>query len=155
VAKIDDIDPELRRSMDASLKAFSAGDDKFFDYLSDSVTVFSVNSAEPTRSRDEFRRSFGEAFRARKVDVISQDIDARDDRAVLLQTLEVTTDNVTSYVRQTVIWEPGKDGWKMSHIHNAQVGAALLTGQAPRDLASIRVLNERIATVAATVGVAQ
>jgi hypothetical protein len=156
MAGLREVDPELQRAMDGSLKAYSAGDRSFFDYLTDDVRVYSVNSVAPTTSRREFEEQFGEAFeRRREVTVVSQDVDARDDRAVLSQTLEVVSEQVTSFVRQTVIWDRGQQRWRMSHIHNAQVGQPIFVGEPPRDPIGIRVLNERIATVAAAVGVAQ
>jgi hypothetical protein len=74
----------------------------------------------------------------------------------LSQTLQITIDEIDTFVRQTVIWELDQKGeWRMSHIHNAQVGQPVVTGKAPKDAQAVRVLNERIATVAAAVGVAQ
>ena len=156
MVEASELDPSLKEAMDASLRAYSSGDPAFFGFLTDDVRVFSLNSSEPTKSAKQFEEAFGGAFRRkREVEVINLDVDARGDRAVLSQTLEVTSEHVTSFIRQTVIWDRQDKGWRMSHIHNAQVGQPVFTGTAPRDAASIRVLNERIATVAATVGVAQ
>lgn len=147
---------ELTRAIDSSLKAYGAGDRSFFDYLTKDARVYTINSAEPTKSVRDFEKRFGDGFkRRRQVDVVNRDIDARPGRGVVSQTLAVTADNVTTYIRQTAIWDRGDTGWKISHLHNAQVGQPVVAGSAPREIGAIRVLNERIATVAATVGVAQ
>ncbi len=150
-------DSKLQRAMRDSLNAYANGDKRFFDYLSDNVRVYSLNSAEPTIGRKAFESAFARTFKTkRKVNVLNSDLQPSEGRAVLSQTLEVSVEGIDSVVRQTVIWEQGSDGnWKMSHIHNAQVGQPIVTGRAPRTAADVRVLNERIATVAAAVGVAQ
>jgi hypothetical protein len=45
------VDSKLERAMQDSLKAYAAGDKRFFNYLRDDVRVYSLNSAEPTIGR--------------------------------------------------------------------------------------------------------
>ena len=151
------LDPGLDRAMKASLKAYASGDVHFFDYLDDNVRVFNLNSVEPMIGRKQFEEAFKPTFRTkRKVRIISSDIQPSGGQAVLAQTLEVTVNGIASVLRQTVIWNSDQDdNWKMSHIHNALVGQPVATGKLPPTAKGVRVLNERIATVAATVGVAQ
>jgi len=154
-----DVDRGLEKAMKDSLKAYAEGDRQFFDFLKDDVRVFTLESSEPIIGRKAFEEYFGPTFKRfkRKVDVIKQDIQPAGDAAVLSQTLEVTSNEISSFVRQTVIWEQaGKGEWQMSHVHNAQVGKPVVAASAiPKTAEGVRVLNERIATVAATVGVAQ
>jgi ketosteroid isomerase-like protein len=149
--------PELERAMRDSLKAYAAGDKRFFGYLSSDVRVYSLNSAEPIVGRKAFESAFAPTFQTkRKVSILKKDIQLSDRQAVLSQTLQVTVDGVDSFMRQTVIWEQSDKGeWQMSHIHNALVGQPVLSGKTPKTANAVRVLNERIATVAATLGVAQ
>jgi ketosteroid isomerase-like protein len=152
------LDEELERRIRDSLKAYSAGDNQFFDFLRQDVRVFVLNSAEPIIGREAFEASFGPTLRnaRREVKVIQRDAQVSDCNTVLAQTLEITSEEVVTVVRQTVIWERDpQSGWVMTHIHNALVGQPLTVGTVPSTPAAVRVLNERIATVAAAVGVAQ
>jgi len=149
----------LDRAMRDSLNAYAAGDLRFFDFLRDDVRVYTVDSSEPIVGRKAFESYFGPTFTKTKrtVSVVHSDLVMSGERAVLSQTLQVTAQGVTANYRQTVIWEQASDGrWQMTHIHNATVGQPILVAQkAPSTAAAVRVLNERIATVAAVFGVAQ
>lgn len=151
-----DLDPDLTRAMAESLKAYAAGDKRFFTFLTDDVRVFNVNSVEPMVSRKEFQAAFAPTLTGlkRKVDVLHEDIQASGDRAVLAQTLEITNEGVAVFLRQTVVWEQRRGKWQMSHIHNTLVGQPVAS-KLPTSAKAVRVLNERIATAAATLGVAQ
>lgn len=151
------VDPALKRSMDDSLKAYAAGDAKFFDYLDDEVRVYTLDSTEPILGRKNFQEYFGKTFVGTKRDIVQlyQDIRAAEDQAVLSQTLQISSNGVGIPVRQTVVWAKSSAGWRMTHVHNGRAGEPLVVGKVPRTAGALRVLNERIATVAATVGVAQ
>lgn len=151
-------DPGLSRAMRDSLKAYAAGSERFFGYLDEGVRVYTLEAAQPIVGRKAFQTYFGPTFRKtkRKVATVAQDVQLSGNQAVLAQTLEITANGVGAYVRQTVIWNKSERGaWRMSHIHNAAVGEPVQIGRPPTTAAGIRVLNERIATVAATVGMAQ
>jgi ketosteroid isomerase-like protein len=151
------MDPRLEKAMRDSLKVYAAGNKRFFNYLRNNVRVYTVEATEPIVGRKAFETYFGPTFRKnkRKVSIVSKDVQMAGAQAVLAQTLEITANGVSSYVRQTVIWEEDDGDWKMSHIHNAMVGQPVVAGRPPRTARAIRVINERIATVAATVGMAQ
>jgi hypothetical protein len=154
----NDLDPELEKAMAESLRLYAEGDERFFDYLTDDVRVYSIDSVEPSTSREAFQGAFASSLTATKRDVrvLNADVQAKDDQAVLAQTLEMTIDAITVFLRQTVIWERGGRGWQMSHIHNALAGRPITAlGELPQTAREVQVLNERIATVAAAVGVAQ
>lgn len=148
----------LKRAIADSLKAYAAGDAKFFDFLHDDVRVFNLDQdAEPLIGRKKFESAFRAGFKKkREVDVLFEDIQASGQQAVLTQTLSVTAEGVTQFVRQTVIWEHGRNKkWQISHIHNARVGQPVISGKLDIGAKAVRVVNERIATAAAAVGVAQ
>jgi ketosteroid isomerase-like protein len=154
-----ELDPKLDRADRAITKAYAAGDRRFFDFLREDVRIYTVDSSEPIVGRKAFEAYFGPTLRKlkRKVEIIKRDVQASENTTILAQISEVTTEGITSYVRQTVIWDKDPNGeWKIGHIHNALVGQPLVAGgKLPSTAAAVRVLNERIATVAAAVGVAQ
>ena len=157
MATTKELDPKLERAIQDSLKAYSSGNKRFFDYIREDVRVYGLNSSQPILGRKAFESAFGPAFKTkRKVAVVHRDVQLSGKQAVLAQTLQITADGISSHVRQTVIWAQDVDGgWKMNHIHNALVGQPVVAGVPPKTINAIRVINERIATVAATVGVAQ
>lgn len=156
MATIDDVDPELGRAMEDSLKAYANGDSKFFTYLSDDVRVYNLDSSEPMVGRKTFEERFGPTFKTQKaVEKTHEDIRVVGKQAILSQTLQVTSGGVSIPVRQTVVWDGTGENWQMTHIHNARAGQPFAIDALPATSAGIRVLNERIATVAAVVGVAQ
>jgi ketosteroid isomerase-like protein len=157
VALPENIDPALKQAMDNSLKAYEAGDKKFFDYLSDDVRVYGIDASEPLIGRKAFEDNFEATFiKTKRVATPTfQDIRIAGKQAVLSQILQVTTEDVSLPIRQTVVWDGAGSKWLMTHIHNGRAGQTVSVGKAPTTAAGIRVLNERIATVAAVVGVAQ
>jgi hypothetical protein len=153
----DNIDEGLRKAMNESMHAYENGDQAFFDYLSDDVLIYGLDSSEPTVGRKVFEEKFLPSFSKskRKVDQTFQDIRVVGGQAILSQVLQVSTDGISLPVRQTVVWEGRKGKWHMTHIHNARAGQPVSVEKMPTTAAGIRVLNERIATVATAVGVAQ
>jgi hypothetical protein len=149
-------DASLRKAMNESLKAYGAGNEAFFDFLTDDVRVYGLDSSEPIVGRKNFQERFEPTFGAtRKIKKVHQDVRMIGEQAVLSQTLQITVSGVSMPVRQTVIWEGGRGNWRMSHIHNAHAGQPVTVGAMPSTVEGIRILNERIATAAAVVGVAQ
>lgn len=151
------VDPKLSQAMKASLKAYASGSPTFFRFLDDKVRVFAIGSAEPTIGRAAFQSAFGATFTKvkRQVGVMAQDVQMSGDQAILSQTLKVTGNGVSTFVRQTVVWGVKDGDWKMRHIHNAMVGEPVGVGRPPTSPRGVRILNERIATAATVVGVAQ
>jgi ketosteroid isomerase-like protein len=152
------VDSNLQSAMDESLRLYADGDARFFEYIGEDVRVYNLDSVEPSVGREAFRSAFESTFGVRrKVKVLHSDVQASDRQAVLSQTLEISIDEIAMFVRQTVIWEQAAEGaWQMSHIHNALAGRPIAAvGKLPSSAREVQVLNERIATVAAAVGVAQ
>jgi hypothetical protein len=153
--KVDD--PALEHAINESRELYAAGNVKFFDYMRDDVRVYNLNSVEPMIGRDTFEKEFMPNFR-RKVDtkVVASDVRKFEQQAVHAQTVEFTLENLTLITRQTVVWELTDGEWKVGHIHITQVGSPITTArERPKSAKAVKVLNERIATVAAAVGVAQ
>ena len=152
-------DSGLASAIKSSLSAYRSGSRQFFEFCAPNVRVFALNdSATPVVGREAFIKSFGRSLAAQKrnVAVLNGDVQVRGSQAVQSQTLQIAAKGVTSHVRQTVVWERDNAGdWKMTHIHNALVGTPIVDSKLLKGADPVRVLNERIATVAATVGMAQ
>jgi hypothetical protein len=152
-------DAGLAHAIEDSRIAYEKAEPRFFDYLQDDVRVYNLNSIEPMVGREEFESAFRPTFeRKRNVKVIDSDVRESGDQAVLAQTIEVSDEqnDVALCVRQTVVWEEDEDRWRINHIHVALVGQPIMVAEKrPASVEAVRVLNERIATVAACVGVAQ
>lgn len=152
-------DARLAHAIEDSRIAYEKAEPRFFDYLQDDVRVYNLNSVEPMVGREQFESAFKPMFeRRRNVKVIDSDVRESGDQAVLAQTIEVSDEqnDVALCVRQTVVWEEDDDQWRINHIHVALVGQPVMIAEKrPTSVDAVRVLNERIATVAACVGVAQ
>ena len=154
--KIENASPDLEKAIWDSHEAYAKGETRFFDYLTEDVRVYNLYATEPMIGRDLFREEFRTFEEGRDVRILKTDVKPEGERAVLSQTIEVGKPDVKFIVTQTVVWEQQKGDWKISHIHTAQVGQPILGSEASvRSTDDVRVLNERIATVAATLGVAQ
>jgi ketosteroid isomerase-like protein len=119
--------------------------------------VFALDSAEPIAGQKAFKSYYGPTLIKikRKVKLVSEDAQASGDQVIVSQLLQISGKGVSTNVRQTVVWGKFDGKWKMAHIHNARVGEPIGLGKTPTTATGIRVLNERIATAAAVVGVAQ
>ncbi len=151
------LDPALKKAMKASLSAYEKGDRRFFSYVSESVRVYGIDdSPTPIVGKKEFQERFTLFSKVkRKAKPIAQDVRVSGSQAILSQTLDVTANGVRVPVRQTVVWEEADGEWLMTHIHNGRGGQPVSATKMPQTARGIRVLNERIATMAAVVGVAQ
>jgi hypothetical protein len=148
----------LLAAMELSLRQYDAGDTAWFDHLDDEVTVYGIGATEPVLGRKAYEESFSPVLSVtkRKTRVVQQQVRSlTSDTALVTQTLRIIQKNIASVVRQSVIWVMKQNEWRMMHLHSALVGTPSGTTTAPITTKGIRVLNERIATVAAVLGVAQ
>lgn len=150
------IDPALKKTMTSSLRLYDEADAKWFNVLADDATVFAIGRAEPFIGKKAYEKNFLPALAAtkRKTKVLHQDIRMLDTTAVVTQTLQIKQDGILSSVRQSVIWTKAKKDWQIRHLHTALVGQPSASSIA-KSAGDIQILNEKIATVAAVLGVAQ
>ena len=151
-------DKDLNAAINAVDKHYSAGSTEWFDYLAQDALVYSVSSSEPFKGRAAYRKHFERILTAnkRKLDVLARDVHVFDDKAVVAQTVAIRQEDILSNVRQSVVWRRDGDRWQMAHIHTTIIGSPQPAEGGPaRTAAAVRVLNEKIATVAAVLGVAQ
>jgi hypothetical protein len=156
MAKRAQIDPELRKAMDSANQLYIKGDARWFDLLAEDATVYSLNSLEPHRSRSAYRQSFSATLTAEKraMKVLDENVQMMGESALAARSLQITQGGVIVNVRQSIVWRKTDKGWKMHHLHTALVGSPV-PAKMPKTAKAVRVLNERIATVAAVLGVAQ
>lgn len=149
------IEPSLEAAIAREDQAYKNGDPAFFDNFADDCTVFRINSAEPFQNLAAYRAFFEPQLIStrREMTILDRHVQMLDGTAVVLQTLQVVQTDVTVNVRQTVVWTRNNGSWKIRHFHTAMIGNP--TAPAPTDARNVRVINERIATVAAVLGVAQ
>ena len=67
------IDPGLKNAMDRSLKAYEQGDPKFFNYVSDDVRIYGIDSSEPLVGRKAFETNFSPTFLTTKRKAVATD----------------------------------------------------------------------------------
>lgn len=151
-----DIDPALKKTMTSSLRLYDDADAKWFNVLADDATVYAIGRAEPFVGKKAYEKVFLSVLAAtkRKTKVLHQDIKMLDMTAVVTQTLQIKQDGILSSVRQSVVWTKSKKDWQIRHLHTALIGQpnAIKVAKSAGD---VQVLNEKIATVAAVLGVAQ
>ena len=149
------VDRQLKQAMSQSLKLYNAGSAKWFDFLSPDVIVYSINQSQPYKGLKAYKERFRPILTRskRRTKIMSQDVKVLKDSAVVAQTIQVTEAGLIANIRQSVIWSK-TDRWRMKHLHSALIGSLAAT-KPPSRPSAITVLNERIATTAAVLGVAQ
>lgn len=149
---------EFLAAIEKADHAFNSFDINWFNYLTDDVTVFSINQTVPIVGREAYKEAFGKSFDKfkRTAKILNRQIQIIDCIGLVTQTIQVGLDDTLSTVRQTVVWQrSGTDKvWLIKHLHSALIGSPIATTP-PSDLESAVALNEKIATVSAVVGLAQ
>jgi hypothetical protein len=150
---------DLQRAIEDSKQRWDNAQFDWFDYLADDAVVYSIGHTEPWVGKPAYEHHFGPILtRAKRATtVVTQNVQMMGESAVVAQTLQIEEGAVVANVRQSVVWTHATQGtpsWKINHLHTALIGQPNAT-QMPTSASGIRVLNERIATVAAVLGVAQ
>lgn len=147
---------QLRRAIATADRLYNAGNPKWFDFLAKDAVVYSIGRTKPFKGRASYQKHFAPNLTAgrRRTRILSRDIKLMDGHAVVAQTLQITQQKVTANVRQSVVWSSDASGWKIRHLHTALVGSPSSSSSAATS-GAVEVLNERIATMAAVLGVAQ
>jgi ketosteroid isomerase-like protein len=152
---------QVLENLERSVIAFNSGDPAFFDSFARDATIFAVDSTEPIQGRDAYRRSYQEILTRdkRQKTITDRTVQIVGDKAVVTQTAEIKQGDLTANIRQTLVCGKTEEGVKVLHAHTALLGAPVTVftddGGITRSVAEIRVLSEKIATVATVLGVAQ
>lgn len=148
-------DDEIQKQLDGSAKAYCNGDPAFFDYFADDATVFSAGTSEALKGREAYRHAFAPKLKGkREVKILEQSRQWFGERVVIAQTAQITHEGITANIRQTMVWGRSNKGWLVNHLHTALIGSPF-SNEVPKSVNAIRVLNERVATMAGVLGVAQ
>jgi hypothetical protein len=148
--------PELKRALAGMDKAYASGSKNWFNYLADDITVYGTTSAEPINGRENYIKNFSKLLTGakRKVSILSRQVQSIGNVHIVYQVAQITQDGIVLNMKQSQVWAETEKGLKMNHMHSALLGAPQATNAITK-LSSINVINERIATIATAVGVAQ
>jgi hypothetical protein len=73
---------------------------------------------------------------------------------IVYQVVQVTQDGIAVNMKQSQVWGETEKGLKINHMHTSVLGTPQAVSAISR-VQSINVINEKIATIATAVGVAQ
>lgn len=148
--------PELQRALLGMDKAYASGSKNWFNYLADDITVYGTTSAEPINGRENYIKNFSKLLTGakRKISILSRQVQTVGEVFIVYQVAQITQDGIILNMKQSQVWGNTDKGLKMNHMHSALLGSPQATNSATK-LSSINVINERIATIATAVGVAQ
>lgn len=151
-------DPELLKALAEMDKAYSSANRKWFDFLADDIIVFSTNNVEPFKGKKAYMAHFSDSLVSakRNVEVLQRDILTMGDVSIVYQTTQVDQGGIIVNLKQSQVWKLQKEGdWKVNHIHTAMIGSPQPKDPGASKISGIKVINEKIASMASMVGVAQ
>jgi ketosteroid isomerase-like protein len=145
---------EFEKLLDQFNHAFETGSG-WFDFFHDNASVYVIGSTEPFIGKAAYEDNFKKLLKEkRQVRDLKRDTQVMGDTAVAMQLQQVTQAQVITIYRQSTIWKHEGGNWKVIHMH-----CALATNPIPaeplNEARTIKVLTEKMATVAAQTGVAQ
>lgn len=144
---------KVRASLDRSVVAFNEGRPEFFDEFGEDATIFTADGKEPIKGREEYRQRYLNTLTSQKREktIQSRNMQIVGDKAVVTQTARITENGTSADVLQTIVYSNGGETVRVQHLHNALLTPTHEAAVPP----PVRVVNERIAAVAAVLGVAQ
>lgn len=147
----------LENALSQMDKAYTQGKKIWFDFLADDVLVYSSNSGEPFKGKEAYRKHFEKSLTSskRKVEILNREIQVMGEVSVVYQTVQINQDNIIANMKQSQVWKLTQQGWKVNHIHSALIGTPQAANPTVSRIGAINVLNEKIASMAAVLGVAQ
>jgi ketosteroid isomerase-like protein len=152
--RMSSLEQRVVASLDRSVTAFNAGTPEFFDEFAEDAMIFTVDSAEPIKGREQYRQKYQASLSSTKREktILDRNLQIIGNKAVVTQTAKIAEGESTADVRQTIVYGETGEGLKVMHLHTA-----LLTPTSANEAgrAAIRVVNEQIAPVSGALGVAQ
>lgn len=149
-------DKELLATINKMDRFYETGNMKWFDFLTKDVVVYNNTSASPFKGKSSYTEHFEKSLVGgkRKLRVISRTIQNLSDTAIVYQTIQINQDAVIANVKQSVVWAQTDEGWKVNHLHSSIVGTPH-AASGGKSLKGINVINDKIASIASMLGVAQ
>ena len=136
--------------------AYDAGDATFFDFFASDATFFTLSSVTRIDGLEEFRRGFEPLFgqgEKRRSQILSPDFQLPGDAALVTYHNRIFINGRVSNLRSSIVITRNPQGeLKITHLHNSPLQTAKVTPGPGSTPESIDLLEERVATAAATVG---
>lgn len=134
--------------------AYETGDKSYFSFFASDASFFTISSATRIDSLEEFHRSFGPSLAdgaARRCQFMAPEVRVMGNSAVVTCHNRVSVQGDVINLRATFLLEMRRGNLKIVHMH---VSPAPLPPQVPGQagLEEVRLLEERVATAASTVG---
>ena len=157
--KPSEFEQRVLASLDHATVAFTEGRPEFFDVYAKDAMIFATDTTDPIKGREAYRQHYQGALTSgrREKTILSRSVQIIGDKAVVTQTARIAEpDGTPADVRQTVVYGETNEGLKIVHSHTARLAPSGAAADAVLDgLPPLRVVNERIATIADVAGVAQ
>jgi ketosteroid isomerase-like protein len=136
------------------MTAFNEGQPAYFDEFGAEAMIFTVDSPEPIKGREAYRQSYEQLLTGSKQQktILDRNVQIVGDKAVVTQTARLQHGDNTADVRQTIVYGQTAEGVKVLHSHTSLLRPMNSDESA---LPPIQVVNEKIATVSSSLGVAQ
>jgi ketosteroid isomerase-like protein len=149
---------EVVDNMKSWQEAFEAGEESFFDYFDEHVSLFTLSTPTRVDGREVYRRGFEEFFRGikRNSQILSPEVRLLGpDSAVMTFHNRIQVRGVSTNIRGTVVFIRDKAGkLQCVHMHNSPLTqpTAAQPARRPRDLEDVTLLEERVASASAMTG---
>lgn len=146
----DEVLAFLRRYVDA----YERVSEEFYEFFTKDATFFTLSSPTRIDGVEEFRRGFEPNFRGqRRSQILSPEIRIVGDTALVSFHNRIAVEGRTTNLRASaVIVKDAAGDVKIAHLHNSPLEAPKVIAGPGADPQAITLLEERIATAAATVG---
>jgi hypothetical protein len=147
------LETQVKESLERSERAFCAGQAGFFEEFAADAVIFTTDSSDPIRGRDAYRQRYEADLcaQSREKTILDRKVQIVADKAVVTQKARIAQANASAIVSQTIVYGITNEGLKVLHAQTSLLSPEAANNQTP----TVEVINERIATMAAVVGVAQ
>jgi ketosteroid isomerase-like protein len=137
-------------------EAFENGDQNFFNFFSEDMTIFALSTPTRIDGLETYQHGFGPVFAltSRKSQILSPEVRLLGpDSAVMTFHNRILIHGVSTNIRGTVIFARDSSGaLKCVHMHNSPLAAPPVQPPAPQTLDDVTLLEERVASAVAMVG---
>lgn len=147
------LEAQVKESLERSERAFCSGQPEFFDEFAADAVIFTTDSSDPIRGREAYKQRYGADLCAQGRDktILDRKVQIIADKAVVTQKARIDQANASALVSQTLVYGNTSEGLKVLHAQTALLSPEAGVNKTP----TVEVIKERIATMAAVVGVAQ
>lgn len=162
---ITNLPQDLQQAIEELNNNYIQSNPAYFDAFADNALILVIESSRPIIGGKEYRRNFEATLTSGHREMTVLDAEGQlinNENAVVTQSLEIQSPGnpVSVIVRESLTLTKINGVWKIISFHAARLDTSLSvridsTTATPRLLDRVRVINERIATAASAVGIAQ